>query len=253
MATITLPKHFEVNDVSFDDVKKNTMGGKVVYLKYKGQSKIVIQTPKLSAPFGISTFTDDNTGVTKHSLDVSFKGVDDDAKIKLFNDKLHAMDTHFINEGVKNSKEWFGKAMKYDVVEALYRPIVKQSKDPEKYAPTMKFKIPSKDDRLIVEAFDDARNSFDLANFAPGSKVQAIIECSSIWFVNKQFGITWKLLQVKVSKPEKLAGFSFVHDEDDDEEEEDDATEVEQVRDNEDDDIVNMECDKTEQDEIDED
>ena len=223
MAMITLPKNFDASVISFDSVKKNAMGGKVVYMKYNGLNKLNIQTPVLSAPFGIGAYTDDKTGITKHSLDVSFKGISDDAKIKEFHDKMTEFDKTLIEAGVKHSKDWFGKAMKYDVVEALYRPIVKQSKDPEKYAPTIKFKIPSKDDKLLVHAYDQDKNSFDLANFLPGSRVQALIECSSIWFVNKQFGITWKLVQLLVHKPEKLAGFSFIPDDEIDEESDDDA------------------------------
>jgi hypothetical protein len=221
MATVTLPKNFEASEISFDTVKKNAMGGKVVYMKYNGESKITIQTPLLSAPFGISTFTDDKTGVTKHSLDISFKGMNEDPKIAEFLEKMSSIDQYMITEGCNNSKDWFGKSMKVDVVEALYRPLVKPSKDESKYAPTMKLKIPSKDGRLLVEAYDHTKNEFDLNSFVPGSRVQAIIECSSIWFVNKQFGVSWRLVQVKVSKPDKLAGFSFVDDDDDDDDDDD--------------------------------
>lgn len=223
MAMITLPKNFDASVISFDSVKKNAMGGKVVYMKYNGQNKLTIQTPVLSAPFGIGAYTDDKTGITKHSLDVSFKGIADDPKIKEFHDKMAEFDKTLIEAGVNHSKEWFGKAMKYDVVEALYRPLVKQSKDPEKYAPTIKFKIPSKDDKLLVHAYDQQKNAFDLANFVPGSRVQALIECSSIWFVNKQFGVSWKLVQLLVHKPEKLAGFSFIQDDEFDEESDDEG------------------------------
>ena len=200
MATITLPKNFDANEISLDSMKKNSMGGKVVYLKYKDMKKVTLQTPDMSAPFGLSSFTDDNTGVTKHSLDVSFKGGEEDQKIKEFQNAMEAFDKKMIEYGVEHSKEWFGKAMKADVVEALYRPIVKPAKDPEKYAPTIKFKVPSKDDTFMVDAYDDQKQKFDLNNFAPGSKMKAIIECSSIWFVNKQFGVSWRLLQVKVNK-----------------------------------------------------
>jgi len=152
---------------------------------------------------------------------VSFKGLEDSPKIQEFYDKMQEFDNTLIDSGVKNSKDWLGKVMKTDVVDALYRPLVKPSKDPEKYAPTIKFKIPSKDGKLIVTAYDHDKQPFDVENLLPGTKVQALIECSSIWFVNKQFGVSWKLVQLFVSKPEKLAGFSFVNDDDDMEDESD--------------------------------
>lgn len=216
MANVTLPKNFDVSELSFDSVKKNSMGGKVVYLKYAGNKNVTIQTPIMSAPFGISSYTDDKTGITKHSLDISFKGAADDEKIQQFLDKMNAFDQCLIDTAVKNSKDWLGKPMKKDVVEALYRPLVKPSKDPEKYAPTIKFKVPSRDGKMLVDSFDHKKQPFDLNNFVPGSRVQAIIECSSVWFVNKQFGVSWKLVQLRMSKPEKLTGFSFIPDGDED-------------------------------------
>jgi len=214
MATVTLPKNFDASDITFDSVKKNAMGGKVVYMKHNGQNRLTLQTPALAAPFGVSGYTDDKTGITKYSLDVSFKGVDDDPKIKELLEKMESLDAYLIDAAVKNSKEWFGKKMTKEVVEALYRPLVKPSKDPEKYAPTMKFKMPDKDGRILVNAYTSDKQPFDLDNFQPGSKVQALIECSSVWFVNKQFGVSWKLVQLLVNKPEKISGFSFIQDDD---------------------------------------
>lgn len=216
MAHVILPKNFDVSDISFDAVKKNSMGGKVVYLKHGGNKNITLQTPLMSAPFGISGYTDDKTGITKHSLDISFKGAADDPKIQTFLDKMNEFDKCLIETAAKNSKDWLGKSMKKDVVEALYRPLIKPSKDPEKYAPTIKFKVPSKDGKMLVDAFDHKKQPFDLNNFVPGTRVQAIIECSSVWFVNKQFGVSWKLVQLRMSKPEKLTGFSFIPDGDED-------------------------------------
>ena len=39
-AMITLPKNFQASDLSNEDVKTNSLGGKVVYLKYKSQKKL---------------------------------------------------------------------------------------------------------------------------------------------------------------------------------------------------------------------
>lgn len=241
MATVTLPKNFDASEITFDSVKKNAMGGKVVYMKHNGQNRLTLQTPLLAAPFGVSGYTDDKTGITKYSLDVSFKGVDDEPKIKELHDKMESFDAYLIDAAVKNSKEWFGKKMTKEVVEALYRPLVKPSKDPEKYAPTMKFKMPDKDGRILVKAYTSDKKEFDLDNFQPGSKVQALIECSSIWFVNKQFGVSWKLVQLLVSKPEKISGFSFIQDDDAQDAESDDEEVPNMVSDDVDDGLNEVE------------
>jgi len=220
---IVFPKNFDINELAFDSVKKNAMGGNVVYLKYEGHPKIIMQTPVVAAPFGLSTYTDDKTGAVKYSLDISFRGMEEDPKVQLFHDKMSDFDNYLMDTAVSNSKEWFGKKQSKEVVENFYRPLVKPSKDPSKYAPTMKFKIMTKRDGTIdVDTYDSSRNKVSLQDvLAPGVKLQAIIEVGSVWFVNKtMFGISWKLVQVKVLPSDKIAGFSFQEDSDAEEEEE---------------------------------
>lgn len=216
---ITLAKNFNASDLSCEDVKTNSLGGKVVYLKYNDQKKLTMQTPLVSAPFGLSTYTDEKTGITKYSIDMSFKGMDSDPKIQTFHDKMIELDNHILELAEKNSKEWLGKKMSKEVVEALYRPVVKLAKDPEKYAPTMKMKITNgRNGEMNVEAYDSSRNKMDMKELTQGSRIRCLIECSSIWFVNKQFGVSWRLVQVEVHKPDKISGFSFMEDSDDEEE-----------------------------------
>jgi hypothetical protein len=227
--TIVLPKNFDANELTFDSVKKNSMGGNVVYFKYEGHPKVVMQTPVVSAPFGLSTYVDDKTGAVKYSLDISFRAMEEDPKIQLFHDKMNDLDNFLISAAVSNSKEWFGKKQSKEVVENFYRPLVKPSKDPTKYAPTMKFKIMTKrDGNIDVDAFDSQRNKVNLQDvLTSGVKLQAIIEAGSVWFVNKtMFGISWKLVQVKILPSDKIAGFSF-QEESDDEEEGEEAGDVE--------------------------
>ena len=228
---ITLPKNFNASEITNEPVKTNALGGKAVYLKYNDQKKITIQTPLVAAPFGLSTYTDDKTGVTKYSIDMSFKGSDADPKIKTLQTKMEEMDNYILELAEKNSKEWLGKKMSKEVVEALYRPTVKQAKDPEKYAPTMKMKITSSTKgEMNVEAYNTKRERVNLKEeLTQGSRIRCLMECSSIWFVNKQFGVSWRLVQVEVHKPDKISGFSFMEDSDDDDAED----EYEEVTDDE--------------------
>ena len=228
---ITLPKNFNVPEITNEPVKTNALGGKAVYLKYNDHKKITIQTPLVAAPFGLSTYTDDKTGVTKYSIDMSFKGSDADPKIKTLQTKMEEMDNFVLSLAEKNSKEWLGKKMSKEVVEALYRPVVKQAKDPEKYAPTMKMKITNATNGdMNVEAYNTKRERVNLKEeLTQGSRIRCLMEASSIWFVNKQFGVSWRLVQVEVHKPDKISGFSFMEDSDDDDAED----EYEEVTDDE--------------------
>jgi len=224
---IVQPKNLDISEITFDAVKKTQMGGNIVYFKHEGNQRLVLQTPVLNAPFGLSTYTDDKTGVTKYSLDVSFRGMDEDPKIQQFFKKMQGLDTFTMDTAVANSKDWFGKKQSKEVIENFYRPLVKPSKDPTKYAPTMKMKIQTKRNGDIdLTAFDSEQNELNITDaLSPGCKVKAIVEASSVWFVNKtMFGITWKLVQLQVMPSDKISGFSF--QEDDEEEEEYEEEEV---------------------------
>jgi hypothetical protein len=144
-------------------------------------------------------------------LDVSFKGTD--PKIQSFYEKIQQMDQRMIDLAVENSPAWFGKKMSKEVVEELYRPLIKPSKQPDKYAPTMKFKIRALE---TVEAFDKDRERFDMVNFQSGSTVKCIVDFAPVWFVNKQFGLTMTVNQLAVeSTPAgKLHGFAFQNESD---------------------------------------
>ena len=47
-------------------------------------------------------------------------------------------------------------------------------------------------------AFDTRKNSVDLQDIKEGTKVDALIELSGLWFLKKSFGPIWRILQVRV-------------------------------------------------------
>lgn len=212
---------FDVNALNCGELTKNRAGGNQVSLKYNDNKRIVLQTPVVSVPFGLSEYTpENNAGPVKYSLDLSFKGSDTNPKVETFMQLMKRIDERMIDIAVENSKVWFNKQMSREVVEELYRPLVKPSKIPEKYAPTMKIKIrPSKNGEAFnLEAFTSEKQPFDMADFQAGSTVKCIVDFSPIWFVNKQFGLTLNLMQMElVSLPSgKLHGFAFQPEDDED-------------------------------------
>lgn len=210
---------FDANALNCGELTKNRAGGNQVSLKYNDSKKIILQTPIVAVPFGLSEYTpENNAGPVKYSIDLSFKGADTNPKVDTFMCLMKKLDERMIDLAVENSKAWFNKQMSREIVEELYRPIVKPSKMPEKYAPTMKIKIrPSRNGEAFnMEAFTSDKKPFDMAEFQAGSTVKCIVDFSPVWFVNKQFGLTLNLMQMElVSLPSgKLQGFAFQSDDD---------------------------------------
>lgn len=210
---------FEPTSIVPQAAVKNKLGGQSIPLKYNGESSYMIQLPVVSVPFGISEYTPD-AGPTKYSIELSFKGHEENPKIKKFMDMIEQIDKHMIELAVANSSTWFGKKMSKEVVEELYRPLIKPSKQPEKYAPTLKAKIRSSrtdENKLDVHAVTTENTPFDMSTIIPGTTMKAIVDIAPIWFVNKQFGTTLTLLAAEIHHVpiRQWDTFAFQDDEDD--------------------------------------
>mgnify|MGYP000152370155 FL=1 len=198
---------FNASNVSFSKLRKNKNGGKAVYLNSSDNKKVFVQLPFMRSPYGLSAYTDEATGRTSYSLDLSFDA--DNAESAQFLESMTALDDIVVNMVADNSKEWLGKKFNVAVLkEALYKPIVRPGK--EQYPATMKLKILTKSDGSFVpEAYNMQRESVSLDTIEKGQKVLAIIDINQIWFIDNKFGVTIRLQQVLLEQSEKLPSFAF--------------------------------------------
>ena len=67
MANVMMYSDLSPEQLKFSDVKKNTFGGKTVYVSGLN-GRVTIQIPMMKAPFGHNVFVDDNSGKESHSL-----------------------------------------------------------------------------------------------------------------------------------------------------------------------------------------
>lgn len=195
------------DDVKFSNVIKTAKGSKIVYANGRNGGKVRLQTPIMSAPFGVSKFDDTATGNSSYSLDLSFRDMDQDPKLASFLEVCRDFDEHVLDVAVANSKDWLGKDMSRDIVKEFYRSIVR---DPtiDKYKPTIRLKISP-----YTEFYDENHNRVDLEYVTKSSQVRCIVEVST-WFVNKSFGVSLRILQAQVvSRPVGISGFAFTEDE----------------------------------------
>jgi hypothetical protein len=258
-----LPADFDVSKVHFGTPRTNDNGGKSIYLSFN-KAPIVLQTPEMVAPFGKQKWENDK-GVPKHTLDLSFKDKDKRDLLKTFFDKMTELDEKLVDSALENSFDWLKKkGVSRDVVKNLYTPLVRHPIDKAtgeistKYAPTFKLSLPFKDGAFTTEVYDGARKLVDLnAIETKGARVTAIIQCLGVWVAAGKFGCTWKVLQMKVVPPQAIKGYAFkevendvVDDEVDSDKEEDDDDEVEAPvvakDDEEDDDVVESSDDELE-------
>jgi hypothetical protein len=198
---------FNASSVAFSKLRKNKNGGKTVYLNGGDNKKLYLQLPFMRSPYGLSAFTDEGTGRTSYSLDLSFDT--DNAEAMELHDKLKELDNLIVETVAKNSKEWLGKEFNVAVLrEALYKPLVRPGKEP--YPSTIKLKIATKPDGSFVpEAYNMQKEQVTLDTIEKGQKVMAIVDVSSIWFIDNKFGVTVRLQQTLLEQSAKLPSFAF--------------------------------------------
>lgn len=216
---------FDVNKISFSDVRTLDNGGKMVNISYKGQ-KLFMQLPTMTASYGLSVWPSDKGGMDKMHLDLSMSGYDGtNATVKSFFDNFVKFDDKLIDTGLQNCKQWLRKTTSSrEVVQAVYAPLIKYSKDKEtgevstKYPPVVRLQIPrNRAGAIDVEIYDSSRQrvDFDSVDFKRAS-VTAIVQISSVWIISGKFGVSMKVHQMKVAQSQtKLTQYAFIDDEDD--------------------------------------
>ena len=117
-------KNIDTSVVSFAVPRTLDNGAKLVYVNYNG-GRFSVQTPWMNMPWKMGVFTDGE--FPKYSIDLSFKGMDENKELQEFHDKMKAVEQKIIDGGLENSVPWFKKkiASREGVVEK-FNPIIKE-------------------------------------------------------------------------------------------------------------------------------
>ena len=197
--------NFDTNTLVFSGLRKNAKGGKMVYVNTVGGSKAQFELPVLRSPFGLSSYTDQSSGVTSYSLDLS---LEDDVLIQ----KIKDIETLVLDHVVKNSEELLGKRYNEEVIkQALFKSCIRESKE-GKYAPTIKLKILKRDGKFVPEAYDSSRCMTTLDTLQKGQRVKTIVDFNQIWIIDNKFGLSVRLLQAMLLPTSELKGCAFTDD-----------------------------------------
>lgn len=227
--TIINGTEFNCENIKYSSPKTNTLGGKSVNIFNKlTNSRLNISTPMMLT-WGASDYVDKSSGQGNGKFEMTLQFPNEDYKneeasaflenLKKFEDKIKA-------DAMNHSKDWFGKVHKsLDVLEALYSPMLKYSKDKNTgdcdltKAPSIRVKIPVWEGTWRCEVYDDegtklfpnSSGTTPVELIPKATNVKVLMTCGGIWFANGKFGITWKLVQAMVQKPRpQLSGRCFL-------------------------------------------
>jgi len=235
--SVYLSKQVDVSKLKYSEVKQMKSGAKSVYINY-GNEKLTIQTPPLYLPYGISPpysekeKKDENNPIDKvvqgSSLDVSFRGMEDNEKIKQLHNKLKELENKIVDDAFENRELWFKDDFDNNKAfcKKLFSPIVKVDKDPNtgkelgKYPPTFKAKIPfdSKSDKCTMDCYDMQNNELDINDIyksLKGAKVVMIVQLTGLWMAGGKYGCSWKVCSCKFQLSQNVK-VTFIKDSDGD-------------------------------------
>ena len=170
-----------------------------------------IQMPRMYMPFGMSGFTP-AVGNTKWNVDFSMKGYDEDGNyVKSFYETILKIEACIIENVAKQSIEIFGKEMTVEELRPIFNSNLKYSEGRE---PKFRVKVDVSGAGVIKTGVVNSEKQHlkdEIVDklYARNSGV-GIAEMCSVYFLNRQFGVTWKLHQLVVHEPQQLKGFQFV-------------------------------------------
>ena len=173
-------KNMDISKVGFSVPKVLDNGAKLVYVNYNG-GRFSMQTPWMTMPWAMSCYSDGP--YPKYSAELSFKGMDETPELQEFHDRFLELEQRIVEAGVENSVSWFKKKnASKEVIEALFNPIVKVSKDKEtgepngKYPPTFKAKIPQMNKNWDVKVFNTEGKQFRINDAESGEHLEDVFQ-----------------------------------------------------------------------------
>ena len=197
-------------------------GGKSIGILNAETKKVLYIGTPLMLTWGVNSFTDEATGKTTYDMSLQFPQRRRKYRAKQkFLDNMMAFEAKIKADAVKNCKDWMNKAkMSAEVVDALWTPMLKRSKDPNTgepdpaKKPTLRLKIPVWDGEWNIDLYDmDEKKLFPNDNgtmptelITKASDVATVMFCGGVWFANGKFGVTWKLKQAVVKPKPSMRG-----------------------------------------------
>ena len=88
------------------------------------------------------------------------------------------------------------------MVRELYKYMLKESSEPEKYSQLFRTKVPFRYDNFQCKFYDVNGNELKSDSITRGTKVIPLIKTTSMWFAGKGFGLTHQVEQMMVMDEE---------------------------------------------------
>lgn len=208
MPNITKISDIDVSKLNFSNPWINKSGGQTVFVTDHRDKKIIFSTPLCKAPFGISSMNNRSS--------ITFNVSPDNDKQNEFATFLSQLDLHVMSHACTMSTSWFKKSLDPSRIAQMYNPCLKNKN--ERYDPVFRARLPTNENgEFQGDIYDMDRKIIPQSSITNGCSIEAIVELTGIYFIANDFGVSWKILQLKVKPNTVIKGYAFLDEESEEE------------------------------------
>jgi hypothetical protein len=192
---------FDATRLTFDKLSKNKRGSKSVKIGYAGHSNVLIQTPVLYLPMGLSVFSEEDGARENVSLPCSLNC--EDPKVAQFVRVIKDIEEMVAAHCANNSSELFGRSLSPESISTIYTSPIKEGRakpDGDAWPPLLRVKVSSMS-QTAPRVFDLSREEIAWDTTPSSYKrysVRLLLQLQPIWFVGKGFGISFRVQQMSI-------------------------------------------------------
>lgn len=176
-----------------------------------GDKPMRFQLPRLYMPWGVSAFTPE-IGEKKYNVDFNLTGWDEDGGfVQKFYNTIKSIEQKVIEEVATQSVAIFGEPKSVEELRGMFNSNLREAENG--HAPKFRVKLDVDSTGFAKPEIFDSNRTLLRDEIKEGvygrMSGKGIAEVGSVYFLNKRFGITYKLYQMQIFEPERLKGFSF--------------------------------------------
>lgn len=187
-----------MNDFTVGQSKVQVADDSFITVNFRGK-RCMIETPIATAVFGIKAYKNPGSKIIKHSLHISL-GTNGSEEMEEFKNLLYKLD-----EWAKAKNKEIGKH-----ANDIYWSPIRKSSNKDMKPPSLRIKIPCYNKKANIDIYTTKQKcikspSIDLVKrLVPHrTQVKCIIAINPIWRAGKKYGISYKLLKLKITEEAK--------------------------------------------------
>lgn len=191
-----------MTDINFADITHTTSGGmKIQDLAYKNQ-KLILQTPKMFAKFGIS-----NQYKSQDKFEITLRFEDNDPLHQQFQRMLKAVENKVIQYIFEHQAILGVTGRSYEVIADKLSSCIKEN---NQYGKSIVPKVEIIDGKFKGLIFD--ANKVEVSEVTKTSFNHVLIEIPSVWITSGRFGIRMRCIQMQTFECEEktINGFAIM-------------------------------------------